>query len=70
MGSRVYIRVIFFLQVHFKVSAVRYCSHYLPLVSLTMVANLPLVSTTPVVMVAKFAAGVIDTDVVDTGVAP
>jgi hypothetical protein len=36
-------------------------------VSLTQVANLPLVSTTPAVLVAKFVAGVIDTCVVDTG---
>ncbi len=30
-------------------------------VSLTLVANLPPVSTTPAVLVAKFAAGVVDT---------
>jgi hypothetical protein len=52
-------------------SAVRYCSHYL-----TPVANLPPVSTTPAVPVAKFAAGckfatgVFGTGVVDTGGAP
>ncbi len=51
----------FFLQVDFKVSAVRYCSHYLPLVLLTLVANLPTVSTTPTVLVAKIVAGVVDT---------
>jgi hypothetical protein len=40
------------------------------------VANFPLVSTTPVVLVAKFAASVVDTGgkfangVVDTGGAP
>jgi hypothetical protein len=33
----------------------------LPLVLLTLVANLPPVSTTPAELVAKFAAGVIDT---------
>jgi hypothetical protein len=33
----------------------------LPLVSLTLVANLPPVSTTVAQLVAKFAAGVIDT---------
>jgi hypothetical protein len=67
--------------VHFQVSAAWYCSHYLPpvsmtLVSLTPVANLPLVSTTQGELVAKFAAGVVDTGgkfatgVVDTGGAP
>ena len=35
----------FGLQVHFKVSAAWYCSHYLPPVSLTPVANLPRVSS-------------------------
>jgi hypothetical protein len=50
-----------------------YCSHCFPLVS---VANLPLVSTTLVKLVAKFAARVVDTagkfatSVVDTGGAP
>ncbi len=45
-------------------------------VSLTSVANLPPVSTTPAVPVAKFASGVVDTggkfttDVVDTDGAP
>ncbi len=33
-----------------------------PPVSLTPVANLPPVSTTPAELVAKFAAGVVDTD--------
>jgi hypothetical protein len=48
----------------------------LPLVMLTPVANLPLVSTTLANLVAKFAAGVVDTNgnfaagVVDTGGAP
>ncbi len=49
------------MQVHFKVSAAWYCSHYLPPWSLTPVANLPPVSTTQGKMVAKFAAGVFDT---------
>ncbi len=47
------------LIIHFKVSAVSYCSEYLPLVS-----------TKPAVQVAKFAAGVIDTGGIDTGGAP
>jgi hypothetical protein len=33
----------------------------LPTVSLTLVANLPLVSTTPAELAAKFATGVVDT---------
>jgi hypothetical protein len=33
----------------------------IPVVSLTLVANLPLVSTTQGKLVAKFAAGVVDT---------
>jgi hypothetical protein len=47
-----------------------------PLMSLTLLANLPQVSTTPGVPVAKIAAGVPDTDgniatgVVDTGSTP
>ncbi len=62
LGSRVNIYINFCLQVHFKVSAAWYCSHYLPPVS-----------TTQGELVAKFAAGVIDTGgkfaagVVDTG---
>jgi hypothetical protein len=55
--------MIFFLQVHFKVSAVT--GGNLPPLStpvlLTPVANLPPVSTTTMVPVAKFAAGVVDT---------
>ncbi len=47
LGSRVNININFCLQVHFKVSAVWYCSHYLPTVSLTPVANLPPVSLIP-----------------------
>jgi hypothetical protein len=45
------LKINFFLQVHFKVSAVWYCSHYLPPVSTTTVesvANLPPVSLIPV----------------------
>ena len=41
----------------FKVSAAWYCSHYLPPVSLTPVANLPPVSTRPAELVAKFTSG-------------
>ncbi len=62
LGSRVNIHINFFLQVHFKVSAAWYCSHYLPPVSLIPVAichrcqqhkgnwwqNLPPVSLIPV----------------------
>jgi hypothetical protein len=69
LGSRV---LNFFFQVHFKVLAVKYCSHYLPPVLLTVVANFPMVwltsaanlppvSMTPAVSVAKFNVGVIDT---------
>ncbi len=70
--SRLNIYINFCLQVHFEVSAAWYCSHCLPPVSktpvanfppasLTLVANLPPVSTTLVKLVAKFAAGVVDT---------
>jgi hypothetical protein len=65
LGSRVNIYINFCLQVHFKVSAAGYCSHYLPPVS-----------TAQGELVAKFAAGVVDTGgkfatgVVDTGGAP
>ena len=44
LGSRVNICIHFCLQVHFKVSAAWYCSHYLPPVSMTPVADLPPVS--------------------------
>jgi hypothetical protein len=37
------------------------CSHCLPLVSFTPVANLPPLSTTLAKLVKKFAAGVVDT---------
>ncbi len=40
LGSRVNICIHFCLQVYFLVSAAWYCSHYLPTVSLTPVANL------------------------------
>jgi len=50
LGSRGNIYINFCLQVHFHVSAVWYCSHYLPPVS-----------TTQGELVAKFAAGVVDT---------
>ncbi len=49
LGSSGNIYIKFCLQVHFQVSAAWYCSHYLPPVSLTPVANLSLVSLTPVV---------------------
>ncbi len=65
LGSRVYLKIHFCLQVHFKVSTAWYCSHYLPLVSTTPVANWPPVPTTLAKLVAKFA-----TRVVDTGGAP
>ncbi len=73
LGSRGNININFCLQVHFQVSAAWYCSHYLPPVSLTPVANLPPVSTTQGELVAKFAAGVVYTGgkfaagVIDTG---
>ncbi len=80
LGSIVNIYINFCFQVHFKISAAWYCSHYLCccrcLVLLTPAANLPPVSTTPTVSVAKFAAGVVDTSgkfatgVVDTVGAP
>jgi hypothetical protein len=60
--SRGNIYINFCLQVHFQVSAASYCSHYLQ----------PM-STTQGELVAKFAAGVVDTGgkfatgVVDTG---
>ncbi len=45
-GGNIYINVC--LQVHFQVSAAWYCSHYLPPVSATPVANLPPVLLIPV----------------------
>jgi hypothetical protein len=48
LGSRGNIYINFCLQVHFKVSAAWYGSHYLPPVSLTPAANLPPVSLIPV----------------------
>ncbi len=50
LGSRGNIYINFCLQVHFQVSAAWYCSNYLPPVS-----------TTQWELVAKFAAGVVDT---------
>ncbi len=49
LGSRGNIYINFCLQVHFQLSAAWYCSHYLPPVSMTPVANLLPVSLTPVV---------------------
>ncbi len=49
LESRVNLPIHFCLQVHFKVSAAWYWSHYLPPVSLTQVANLLPVSLIPVV---------------------
>ncbi len=48
LASRGNIYINFCLQVHFQVSAAWYCSHYLPPVSMTPVANLPPVSLIPV----------------------
>jgi hypothetical protein len=62
LDSKGYTYIHFCLQVHFKVSAAWYYSHCLPPVSTTLVK-----------LVAKFAAGVVDTGgkfatgVVDTG---
>ncbi len=50
LGSRVNIYIHFCLQVHFKVSTAWYCPNYLPPVS-----------TAQGKLVAKFAAGVVDT---------
>jgi hypothetical protein len=76
LGSIVNLKKHFCLQVHFKVSAAWYCSHYLPpvaagvvdtggnlppVVSLIPAANLPPVSTTLAKLVAKFVVGVADT---------
>jgi hypothetical protein len=60
LGSRVNMYINFCLQAQFKMSATRFCSLYLPLVSLTPVANLPMVSTTIAKLVQKFVAGVVD----------
>ncbi len=48
LGSRGNIYINFCLQGHFQVSAAWYCSHYLPPVSMTPVANLSPVSLIPV----------------------
>ncbi len=50
LRSRVNLYIQFCLQVHFNVSAAWYCSNYLPQVSTTIAK-----------LVAKFAAGVVDT---------
>ncbi len=47
LGSRGNLYIKFCLQVHFQVSAAWYCSHYLPPVSITPVANLQPVSFIP-----------------------
>ncbi len=47
LGSRENIYINFCFQVHFHVSAAWNCSNYLPPVSMTPVANLPLVSLIP-----------------------
>ncbi len=76
LGSRVNLQILFCLQVHFKVSATRYCSHNFPPVSLTPVANLPPVLLIPVAICQrcqKIATGVTDTGgkfatgLIDTG---
>ena len=48
LGSRGNVYINFCLQVNFQVSAAWYCSHCLPPVSTTPVANLPPVSLIPV----------------------
>ncbi len=48
LGIRGNIYIHFCLQVHFQMSAAWYCSHYLPPVSMTPVANLPAVLLIPV----------------------
>ncbi len=55
--SRVSIQINFFLQVHFKLSTIWYCSHCFPPVLLTLMANLPPASST---VGANFAAGIVD----------
>jgi hypothetical protein len=61
LGSRVNIYINVCHQVQFKMTAALYCTHYLPPVSLTPVANLPLVSTTQAKLGEKFATGVVVT---------
>ena len=68
LGSSVLIYINFCLQVQFKMTAAWYCTHYLPLVSLTSVANLPPASLIPVAICHRrrwhrwqFATGVVDT---------
>jgi hypothetical protein len=57
LGSRVSILINAFLQVHFKLSAVWYCSHCLPPVSLISVAF----ATIVVYTCFKFVASIVDT---------
>jgi hypothetical protein len=52
LGSRVNIYIKFCLQVQFKMTAALYCTHYLPPVSLTPVANLPPASLIPVAIIS------------------
>jgi hypothetical protein len=66
LGSRGNLYINFCLQVLFQVSAAWYCSHYLPPVSMTPVANLPPGSLIPVAIChgvvdtgGKFAAGIV-----------
>jgi hypothetical protein len=64
LGSRVNIYLNFCLQVHFKVSAAWYCSHYLPPVSWVAAGIVDTggnFSTAVVDTGGKFATGVVDT---------
>jgi hypothetical protein len=61
LGSRVNIYLNFCLQVHFKVSASWYCSHYLPPVSTTLWELVAIFTAGVVDTGGKFAAGVVDT---------
>ncbi len=54
LGSRVNIYINFCLQVQFKVTAAWYCTHYLPPVSLTPVANLLPASLIPVAICRRY----------------
>ncbi len=69
LGSRVNISINFCLQVQFKLTADLYCTHYLPLVSLTPVANLPPASLIPVANLPPVSLTAVDA-FVDTGGAP
>ncbi len=70
LGSRINIYKNFCLQVHFSVSAAWYCCHYLPPVSTTQAELVAKFAAGVVDTGGKFATGVIDTGVVDTGGAP